>query len=136
MINHFDTLAKRVSYITQTKELSDSALARIAGVTGPAITSIREGETLNPKLSVVQNICRNFRLNYDWFIDGEGPIYRDENPAYMSSVQNSWDATVHEPIPVYEDGEKNPYVNSVVNAIGDLLTHFDSRLQKIEQDGR
>lgn len=72
-------LPERLEIIKHHFKLNDVKLAAIAGVSSTAIGYIINGETDNPKLSLVKNICKNLNISLDWLAFGEGEMLRSSN---------------------------------------------------------
>jgi transcriptional regulator with XRE-family HTH domain len=70
-----NTLGERLKSVLNEKNLSNEKAGMIAGVTKQAIASIVNGETQDPKSTVIYQLCKHLNVNMEWLLLGNGPIY-------------------------------------------------------------
>lgn len=70
-------------------KLNNSKLAKAAGVTGQAIADIINGKAENPRVNVLIGICQTYQVNYEWLLEGTGPMLRSESNTLESTMSDN-----------------------------------------------
>jgi transcriptional regulator with XRE-family HTH domain len=121
-INPLILIGERLISIRKYNNLSISALAKIAGVSSQAISDIENNVTMNPKTSLVKNICEKLDVSYDWLINGTGSMVRNvkQNDNENSSLLAEKDKRIEELKTMLEKSNDtiNFFQNLVNNSLG------------------
>ncbi len=93
MIEH--TIEDRISYLRQTKELSQESFGSKLGVTKSTISLI-ERKLRTPSDRIIRDVCREFNVNENWLRTGEGSMFielpeEDEFMKAAASISKSND---------------------------------------------
>lgn len=65
---------ERIKILRKTLKLSQDAFGKKLGITGGGISKIENGErSLTEQMAL--SICREFRVNYYWLMNGEGSMF-------------------------------------------------------------
>lgn len=75
------TLSERIRWVMQTYDLSQAALAKIAGVKQPSVNRWVNGVGSAIRAEAAAAICRHFSLSLDWLICGRGNPHDANAPA-------------------------------------------------------
>lgn len=67
----------RVKWIRKDYNLTQVGFANRLGVTNSHISAIEKGKTV-PSQALAKLISKEFKINYDWLIDGKEPIFDEE----------------------------------------------------------
>jgi transcriptional regulator with XRE-family HTH domain len=88
---HVDTLGSRLHAVRNQAELTQTELARLAGLKSTRhIGLIEEDERANPTLETSKGICRVTGMSLDWFLLGKGDAPTlDEINAAVSAARAS-----------------------------------------------
>lgn len=91
-----ELLSDRIKWIYSNRNMSQSKLARAAGVKAPSVKDWEEGNTRGLRADVALNIAKKLNVNIDWLITGNGspetaPTVIDKNSeeyvhVYLSRV--------------------------------------------------
>lgn len=71
-------MRERIKQIRKANHLTQSVFAEKIGLTRDTIANI-EGGRIEVKDIVIKSICREFNVNYDWLISGEGEMFQDDD---------------------------------------------------------
>ena len=84
------TIEDRISYLRQTKELSQEAFGAKLGVTKSTISLI-ERKLRTPSDRIIRDICREFNVNEKWLCTGEGNMFIElpEEDEFMKAAASS-----------------------------------------------
>ena len=63
----------RIKEIRKMKGLTQVEFGKAVGVSGQYVTMLESGER-SPSEALVQNICHEFNIRYDWLVNGEEPM--------------------------------------------------------------
>ena len=66
------TLSERISWLQSTYNLSQSELARIAGVSQPSVAHWLNGKTSSIRAEAAVAICKKLPVMYEWLLAGVG----------------------------------------------------------------
>lgn len=80
------TISERLCQLRADKDLTQSQLAKIAGVSDKAISAWELG-TRDPKLKFIRNICNHFGIDINSFIDESSENYQMVLPANMYHLE-------------------------------------------------
>ena len=69
---HMNTLSERIRWVMLKYNLSQAALAKIAGVKQPSVNRWVNGFGAAIRADAAVSICRYFSLSPDWLISGRG----------------------------------------------------------------
>lgn len=78
------TLGERIRQARESAGLSQSALSRLAGISGPAMVELENGLNTKPTASIVTALARALGVTRDWILLGTGtppPPAPEKNPA-------------------------------------------------------
>lgn len=70
------TQGDRVKDVRKTLKLTLEEFGKKVGVTKQTVSRIENGIN-NLTDQMVKSICREFNVNYDWLMDGEGEMFSD-----------------------------------------------------------
>jgi transcriptional regulator with XRE-family HTH domain len=95
MPRRLQSLAERVQYLVDRwHDGSVNAAATEIGVPEPTLRRIAAGDTVNPRLAVLQKIARHYRVGLDWLAtgSGDGPAPAEHEPtrAFMGREWLNW----------------------------------------------
>lgn len=65
------TIGDRISSVVEGSGLKKTAFAAKIGISPPSLSTILSGKT-NPSRQTVLSIAREFHVNHDWLVTGEG----------------------------------------------------------------
>ena len=68
---------ERIKQIRQELELSVAKLSKKIGIPERTITSYERNERV-PSLEFLATLCRTFDINANWFLTGEGEMFRQK----------------------------------------------------------
>lgn len=71
-----ETLGNRIRRIRQDAHLSMDKFGEAIGVNSSSVARW-ENDQNAPAESKIKLICREFKVNYDWLVDGTGEMYSD-----------------------------------------------------------
>lgn len=77
------TLGERIRHARESAGLSQSALSRLAGISGPAMVELENGLNIKPAASIVTALARALGVTRDWILTGSGtppPPPPEKNP--------------------------------------------------------
>ena len=63
----------RIKEVRKLKGLTQVEFGKAVGVSGQYVTMLESGER-SPSEALVQNICHEFNIRYDWLVNGEEPM--------------------------------------------------------------
>lgn len=86
--------AKRLKVLLATLEKTQVEFAREIEKTPQAISKYFAGGGMS--MDVVQTICARYNVSYDWLMNGEGPMFRDEQEKPMQKEANLLDRALDE----------------------------------------
>jgi transcriptional regulator with XRE-family HTH domain len=77
----WDTMKERIKMIRKKNHLTQKEFGDIIGVKNNTITNYETGER-NPSNAIITSICKEFRINKEWLVNGTGemevPLSEDE----------------------------------------------------------
>lgn len=71
-------MKERLLKIRKEQKLTQDEFAEKLGLSKNYIWQIEKGER-NPSDRTIKDVCRTFRVNYDWLVDGIGDMYQDDD---------------------------------------------------------
>lgn len=71
-------MKERLLQIRKEQNLTQDEFAEKLGLSKNYIWQIEKGER-NPSDRTIKDVCRTFRVNYDWLVDGIGEMYQDDD---------------------------------------------------------
>ena len=76
------TLGDRIKYLRKELKMSQKSFGEKLGTTRDAINNIEMDRLKRPdqKESLYRLICKEFHVNYDWLVNGEGDMYLEDAP--------------------------------------------------------
>lgn len=75
-------VAKRIKCLREHYQLSQDALAEIAGVTKAAVSRWEQGENANLKSNTIKKICAHYpEINPAWLLGGDVPMLKPSEKA-------------------------------------------------------
>lgn len=115
----------RIKEIRKMKGLTQVEFGKAVGVSGQYVTMLESGER-SPSEALVQNICREFNIRYDWLVNGEEPMMIPQDKydeliqtilhnksefmrsavMTISRIPGGWEALEQVVTQVYEDWQK------------------------------
>lgn len=78
MLKGGDKVKERLLQIRKEQNLTQDEFAEKLGLSKNYIWQIEKGER-NPSDRTIKDVCRTFRVNYDWLVDGIGEMYQDDD---------------------------------------------------------
>lgn len=81
------TLSERIRWVMQKYDLSQAALAKIAGVKQPSVNRWVNGVGAAIRADAAAAICRHFSLSLDWLISGRGNPQAENAPLAETNVE-------------------------------------------------
>ena len=100
-ISYMKTLSDRINWLLKTYSLSQTDLAKIAGVKQPSVANWLNGRTSSIRAEVAFSICKKIPVLYDWLLAGVGeplPTGKDVVPVEVEGT----DLDEYVKIPVYK----------------------------------
>lgn len=73
-----EKVKERLLKIRKEQNLTQDEFAEKLGLSKNYIWQIEKGER-NPSDRTIKDVCRTFRVNYDWLVDGIGDMYQDDD---------------------------------------------------------
>lgn len=73
-----EKVKERLLKIRKEQNLTQDEFAGKLGLSKNYIWQIEKGER-NPSDRTIKDVCRTFRVNYDWLVDGIGDMYQDDD---------------------------------------------------------
>lgn len=70
--------SERLELIKFKLKLTNSQLAKAAGVSGQGIADIINGVVENPRVALFIGISQTYQINYEWLLEGTGPMLKSE----------------------------------------------------------
>ncbi|MBD5550681.1 MAG: helix-turn-helix transcriptional regulator [Lachnospiraceae bacterium] len=67
---------ERLKYLREQLSLTTRAFGAAINMSGGAITNMEKG-TRNITERTIRDICREYNVNPDWFINGNEPVFED-----------------------------------------------------------
>ncbi len=67
---------ERLKFLREHLNLTTRAFGTSINMSGGAITNMEKG-TRNITERTIRDICREYNVNSDWFINGTGPMFED-----------------------------------------------------------
>ena len=67
---------ERLKYLREYLNLTTRAFGETIDLSGGAITNMEKG-TRNITNRTIKDICREYNVNYDWFVNGNEPIFNN-----------------------------------------------------------
>lgn len=114
---------ERIKEIRKALNLTQDEFGRRLGVTRGAITNI-EYNKVDPKPLLVDLICKEFNVNKDWLITGEGKMFVELDPdeefaKLMVEIQASNDEFIMNALKAYWElpEEHKQIVKNLINKI-------------------
>lgn len=86
------TLGDRIKKIRKGLDLTQQEFASRIGTTANVLTNYETGRR-NPSNSVINNICKTFDVNEEWFRTGEGEMFRPKSSAAMEALARERELT-------------------------------------------
>lgn len=95
------TLSERISWLQSTYNLSQSELARIAGVSQPSVAHWLNGKTSSIRAEAAVAICKKLPVMYEWLLAGVGDPLPKATPVLPLITEEIDDDSDFVKIPVY-----------------------------------
>ena len=115
----------RIKEVRKLKGLTQVEFGKAVGVSGQYVTMLESGER-SPSEALVQNICHEFNIRYDWLVNGEEPMMIPQDKydeliqtilhnksefmrsavMTISRIPGGWEALEQVVTQVYEDWQK------------------------------
>lgn len=67
---------ERLKYLRKDLKLTTRAFGAAINMSGGAITNMEKG-TRNITERTIRDICREYNVSFDWFVNGTAPMYMD-----------------------------------------------------------
>jgi transcriptional regulator with XRE-family HTH domain len=64
---------KRINQVRKESGLNQVDFGKRIGISGGAVSMLESGGN-NPSEQTIRLICREFQINYEWLVFGEGPM--------------------------------------------------------------
>lgn len=80
MKDNMSDISNRIKLIRKEKNLTQTDFGKLIGVTKQAISNI-EGGYSNPSLELLSQLFKNFYVNLNWLITGEGEMFNTQQPS-------------------------------------------------------
>ena len=85
-----ETIGERISQIRKDAGLSMEAFGEKVGITKTSVSRLERG--INGAAEpTIRMICTEFGVNYDWLVDGKGPIYSNLPETLMDELQDEYE---------------------------------------------
>lgn len=79
------TQGKRIRELRKSLDLTMEQFGKEIGVTKSTISNI-ENENRNATEHMVKSICREFNVNYNWLVSGEGDMFNQTDETISDSI--------------------------------------------------
>ena len=80
---------ERIKLLRKALKLSQDAFGKKLGITGGGISKIENGErALTEQMALA--ICREFRVNYYWLMDGEGDMFTGTPTSVVDEIAEDY----------------------------------------------
>lgn len=79
------TQGKRIRELRKSLNLTMEQFGKEIGVTKSTISNI-ENENRNATEHMVKSICREFNVNYNWLVSGEGDMFNRTDETISDSI--------------------------------------------------
>ncbi len=99
---------ERIRQVRKALKLTQTEFGERLGVAGNTITNY-ENSMRNPSTAVITSICREFNVNEDWLLNGNGPMFNELSDEELAAryVGRLFAA-------------KDPFIVNTLKAIGSL----------------
>lgn len=79
----------RIKKLREEKNMSKTALAAIAGLSGQGIADIEEGTSKDPRYQSLLKIAEHFQVNLNWLLTGKGNISNATPPTHQIPTKHN-----------------------------------------------
>lgn len=96
----------RIRKVFNDSGKSQTEIGKKIGKTSQYVWKLLNDDTANPSNSVIGDICREFNVNKEWILNGEGEPYKSSKGAFselLSDLEDSDDDFIKDLLTVYMD---------------------------------
>ena len=77
----------RIQQIRKTVKMTQDEFADKIGLSKNFVWMIEKGERI-PSERTIKDICREFKVNYDWLVNGTGDMFQDDDSDAQAIVDS------------------------------------------------
>lgn len=82
-------LGERIRSVRKSEKLSMEEFGKRIGIKKSAISALESG-TNNPSERTIKLICSEFRINYDWLVNGLGDMYSNVGDSLLDEIVDEY----------------------------------------------